>query len=373
MKGVEPLSVSGFRLLDMGPIGPFETQAIYHTIALAVGSGRSPSTLILCWPSSPLVCIGYHQVADVEVSLERCAEKGYPVVRRMLGGGAVLLNSDQLFYQIACAKDHPSLPGTIEGLFRKFLEAPTQTYRDLGIPADYKPVNDIEVDGRKISGNGGGEIEGAQVLTGNIIFDFPIAEMVDLLKVPDEKFRDKLRQGLSDRMTSIVRQLGVRPSVNEVKPILVSRFSEVIGEPLVPGELTAWEADVYRETTEFYKSPDWLNLHTPKASRVQDARKVKISARTRIANAAFKAPGGLIRVLVDITDDAIGDMFISGDYFITPLDGFDKLGTYMAGTPVNEDEITKSVRAFFESGQVDAAGISPEDIAKAIMAAASIK
>ncbi|MCR4425531.1 MAG: lipoate--protein ligase [Firmicutes bacterium] len=365
---------SEWRLLDLGELPPVETQSVYHAVASCVGSGRSPDTLIICWPASPLVCIGYHQVASKEVAMDRCAERGYPVVRRMLGGGAVLLNSDQLFYQVIASGTNRSAPSTIDGLFRFFLQAPVETYRALGIPAVYRPINDIEVDGRKISGNGGGLIEGAKVITGNIIFDFPFDEMPQLLRVPDEKFRDKIRATLCDRMTTIQRELGRRPPLSEVKSMLIDQFVQVLGGALVPGSLTDLERERLVEITRTYSGAEWLNQRSPGGKGSEcPAKKVKISARTSIVEAAHKAPGGLIRALIEVTDGILTDVFFSGDYFVSPLDGFDRLSSELVGTRLDAGALRAVVEEFFATSGVESPGVSAEDVVATVMAAAALR
>ena len=120
----------------------------------------------------------------MEVDTEYCRVNNLPVVRRILGGGAVYLDSNQLFYQVIARRSEPEVPGSIEEIFKTFLAAPAKTYNDLDIRAQYRAINDIEVDGRKISGSGATEIGTSAILTGNIIFDFNFDEMTRILRVP---------------------------------------------------------------------------------------------------------------------------------------------------------------------------------------------
>jgi len=46
------------------------------------------------------------------------------------------------------------------------------TYRDLGIVATHRPVNDVHVRGKKIDGTGAALIGRAEVLVGSFMFDF---------------------------------------------------------------------------------------------------------------------------------------------------------------------------------------------------------
>lgn len=76
---------------------------------------RRPGLLLL-QPESPYVCLGFHQDARAEIDLDYVERNQIPLFHREVGGGAV--------------------------------------YLDRGLTAEFKPVNDILVDGPKISGNG---------------------------------------------------------------------------------------------------------------------------------------------------------------------------------------------------------------------------
>ena len=63
-----------------------------------------------------------------------------------------------MFYQLIGRIDSPTTPKGIDAYYRKFLQAPVQAYRNLGIDAEFKPVNDIQAGGKKVSGNGAGDL-----------------------------------------------------------------------------------------------------------------------------------------------------------------------------------------------------------------------
>ena len=97
-------------------------------------------------------------------------------------------------------------------LYPMFIEPAVRTYRQLGVDAEYRPINDIQVAGRKIGGTGAASIGEATVMVGSFMFDFDTATMARCLKVPSEKFRDKLKTTLDDYMTTMAKELAEVPT-----------------------------------------------------------------------------------------------------------------------------------------------------------------
>ena len=104
---------------------------------------------------------------------------------------------------------------TVEGIFKKLLGITVYVYRKLGLPAEFKVLNDVVVNGRKISGNGAGEFgDNTVILVGNIILDLDYDSMAQVLKVSSEKFRDKIVKSMTEGVHPSKRSLDTfhRPS-----------------------------------------------------------------------------------------------------------------------------------------------------------------
>ena len=63
---------------------------------------------------------------------------------------------------------------------------------------------------RKISGIGAGEIGDCIVFVGNLIIDFDYEAMARVLKIPDAKFRDKVKKTIWENLSAIHREIGVK-------------------------------------------------------------------------------------------------------------------------------------------------------------------
>ncbi len=229
-----------------------------------------------------------------------------------------------------------------------------RTYRSLGIAAQYRPINDIHVDRRKIGGTAAAWIGEATVLGGSFLFDFDGATMARCLKVPSEKFRDKLATTLADYITSMAKLLPAVPSRPMVKQRYLDDVAEWLGEELAESNPTPAEraAIVARETT--MADPAFVY----QSGRRRIASGVKIAAGTLLTEGTWKAPGGLIRVLLLERDGAIADLDISGDFTCLPAKGLARLATRLHGTSVEEVPVTSAISAAIADLGLDLPGVS---------------
>jgi lipoate-protein ligase A len=344
-------------LYDLGHVPWLDSQLIYHALPRAKQEG-----LILLAPAEPYVCIGFHQDAWQEVDLDVCRELNIPVFRREVGGGAVYLDGRQLFYQLVLHRDNPLAQGNKSALYRRLLEPVAQTYRQVGVDAVYKPVNDIVTqEGRKIAGTGAAELEDYVVLVGNVIFDFDYETMVRVLRVPDEKYRDKVYKSMTENLTTLTRELGDSPDWEQTTELLKANYAGILG-PLTPTDLSQPVLDKMDELRQTHTTEDWLMNQSRPAGL---GRRVKISSTASVRHNVHKAPGGLIRATLEVKDERIVAIDLSGDFFFYPRESVADLENRLEGQPL--EQVPAMVRDFYDTGHAETPGITPENLVVAIL------
>ena len=355
------MSESTIRLVGLGFVPPVRSQTVYHAVAHAM-TLTVPDTIILVSPADPYVCIGCHQDIEKEVDLSYCEENGLPVVRREVGGGATYLDSMQVFTQWVFHRDH--LPSGIEERFALHAQPVVETYHALGIPACYRPVNDIQVAGKKIGGMGAARIGIAEVIVTSLMFDFDIDTMTRVLKVSSEKMRDKVHQGLRQYMTTLTSELGHAPDREMVKALYVDRCRSALNREIAPGALREREEMMARQLDERFMSADWLyqqaNLRQPS---------VKIHQDVVVVEADHKAPGGLIRITARLREKRIEELTISGDFTLLPTTALCELEQATCGLAAEHDLLFEAIRAVYTCSGIQSPGVTPEDFTQAILAA----
>ncbi|HHY68321.1 biotin/lipoate A/B protein ligase family protein [Kyrpidia sp.] len=346
------------RYLNLGIVSAERSQAVYHAVAREARPGDE-ATLIVVSPRTPYVCAGFHQVTSREIDVEYCREQGIPIGRRMTGGGAVYLDQDQIFWHLIL----PESQVPVQRLYETWLQAPVRAYHRIGIAAEHRPVNDIVVGPRKIGGTGAATIGTSIVLVGSIMMDFDVDAMAKVLRVPSEKFRDKLVSGLSEYVTSIRRELAGQPlpEREQVTAILVEEFASILQEPARAGRLSQREQQALREFEE-------LLFSEPFVFRSEGILRsgVKISEAVRLYEGVHKAPGGLIRLIYRTRDGLFDDVLLAGDFFAYPEDALERFSERLIGRKVCEEEWVLAAEWLMEEASIPGVGV--EDLMQAFRA-----
>jgi lipoate---protein ligase len=353
--------MNSIRLLDLGFVSPLQSQTVYHAAGYAM-TADSPDTIILVSPDRPYVCAGYHQDLEKEIELDYCRTHGLPVYRREVGGGAVYLDAGQLFSQWIFHQGR--LPAGLEERFEMYVRPLVETYRSLGIPAAYRPVNDIHVAGKKIGGTGAARIGDAEVVVGSLMFTFDKAAMAHVLVVPSEKMRDKVYQSLEQYMTTIREQLGVSPDRDTVKRIYLERCAAALGRQLVPGQLTAAERTVMAEIDARFLTDEWLY-----AKGRLGQISVKIHQDVQVVEGAFKAPGGLIRATLRLHEGKVEALEFSGDFTMFPAAVVGALQEAACGAALTRVALMERLAAVYYDLAIEFPGVTPGHLADAVLAA----
>ncbi len=228
------------------------SQLLYHALPRLGREG-----LVLCRPGRPYVCVGYHQDLGYEVDLGHCRSRGIPVFRREVAGGTVYLDGRQVFYQVVLHRRSPAAPLGRDAFFRRLLSPVVEVLEGLGLPARIVPPCDIQVGGRKISGNGAGEIGDHVVLVGNLLLDFDFGAMARVLRLPGEAVRQAVQGEMERALTTLTRELPRCPAPEAVEEALARSFARALPD-LVPAPLDPELAGKVRELEPVFLSPGWL-------------------------------------------------------------------------------------------------------------------
>ena len=244
------------RLIHMGQIPGWQTQAVYHTVAELM-TEETPDTIIISQPSDTYVCLGYHQKLDHVFDRKVCNEKDIPILRRKVGGGGTYLDSNQLFYQ--CVFHQSRVPTDSKKVYEQMLTPVVNMLKHFfDVKVELKGSHEVEMNGKRIAGIGGGQIGEACIVVGNILFDFDFETMASMWSVPNEQFREMAKQAMKDHIITL-DDIGSVLSMDKIANQLIEEYETYFNRKLNPGGMTIDEIERAGEMGAFLRSEPFLN------------------------------------------------------------------------------------------------------------------
>ena len=325
--------------------------ALDEVVLTARSRNAVPNTLRFLQFSPRCTLVGYHQAVEQEIRLSYCREHSIETNRRLTGGGGLFWDESQLGWEIFASQDDPRFPRRIEALYELMCQGAIQGLAKLGVRAAFRPKNDIEVEGRKISGSGGTSVDGAFLFQGTLLVDFDVDTMLRALRIPTEKLKDKEIASVKERVTCLAWELDAVPPLAQIKAALAAGFAEVLGVRFEPGPLTSFEEELLARRLPYFQSDEWVHgVRRPLAQRSE-------------LRALFKSPGGLIRASLVVDAHRIREAFITGDFFAYPRRAILDLEARLKGAPADVEVVRRIVEEFFATEEIQIPGVTAADVA----------
>ncbi len=229
--------------------------AIDEAIMMTRSMNKVVNTLRFYTWKPAAVSIGFFQSLEKEVDKQKLKEYGYDVVRRYTGGGAVLHDKEITYSIILSDSDVPS---DIIKSYEKICSGIIRGLGKLNLNGEFKPINDIIVNGKKISGNAQTRKNGIVLQHGTILIDVNIEKMFSVLKVPDEKLKDKIIKIAAERVTCINKESEKEVSIKELEDVLKQGLEEVFKVTFIYDNLTKEEEELAQKLyKEKYSTEEW--------------------------------------------------------------------------------------------------------------------
>lgn len=347
-----------FRVIDTGLRGGRENIAFDQAMIDALGAGEIRDSIRFIH-FRPSALIGRHQALSQEIKVAHCRANGIDIVRRITGGGAIYLDQNQLGWALICRR---AAFGALDlaGVTRAICEAAAAGLSTLGVDARYRPRNDIEISGRKVSGTGGFFDGDALIFQGTVLIDLNPSDMFAALNVPQAKLAKRALDDPAQRVITLREALGRVPEVAEVQAALLKGFEQHLGVE------TFSEAPSAAEEARAKRLFD--------AEIGTDAFVAEIDDRARDANVRIgehAAPGGAITAYLRLegpNDERIREVLFCGDFFVAPPRLVFDLEASLRG--VNRSDAAARIDAFFAGRSGGGLlSIAPADFAAALAAA----
>lgn len=329
---------------DSGLLGGKENSAI-DRLALQRHARRELDDSLRFYRTTPAASLGVHQAIDRELRLEYCRSRGIEVLRRPSGGGAIYADPDQLGFSLIL---EDSAGWSLLTALERGCQVVSRALVHLGIAADYKYPNDVQVDGRKIASVFVARDGGSLLLQGTLLLGVDIKTLLEVLRAPTEKLSADGLAAARDRLVTLKELLGRIPEPEVLQDALRRGFAEVLGRAVAPvvAAPAAWQpaAGALEQERELAGAIEW-------------------SAReTDWVEALWKSGGTTVRLRARFTADGrrFSALAFSGDMIADPPTVFRALARLLAGAPAGKAD--EQVDAFFAQHPAELPGLSPQDI-----------
>jgi lipoate-protein ligase A len=192
------------------PVSPRMNLALDEVLTARVGDGRRTPTLRLWeWDQSAVV-IGSFQSLRNEVDPEGAARHGYDVVRRISGGGAMMMGANAIITYSLYVPASLVAGMTFADSYAFLDDWALQALRSLGVEATYQPLNDISSPQGKIGGAAQKRLANGGILHhATLSYDLDGEVMTEVLRIGREKLSDKGTVSAAKRVDPLRRQTGL--------------------------------------------------------------------------------------------------------------------------------------------------------------------
>ncbi len=219
--------------------------------------GLVPNTLRLYVFKPSAVTIGYFQRVFDAVNLDYLSSKGIPFTRRITGGGSVYHDEfGEVTYSVVASID--DISRDVLESYKIICSGLVYAIKRLGLSAEFKPINDVVIGGKKVSGSAQTRKKNTLLQHGTLMYNTDIAALANCLRAPKEKLAAHGVKSILERVTTLTRELNRVVSKDEVIKALVDGFSEALDVDFVVEKPTSGELELASRLVDKYKSREWV-------------------------------------------------------------------------------------------------------------------
>lgn len=251
-------------------------------------------TYLLFYINEPSIIIGRNQNTIEEINTDYVEKNGIHVVRRLSGGGAVYHDLGNLNFSFITKDDGESFHN-----FRKFTEPVITALKNLGVHAELSGRNDIEAEGKKISGNAQFSTGGRMFSHGTLLLNSEMEHVASALKVKKDKIESKGIKSVRSRVANISEFL--------TKKITIEEFRSLLLKSIFGGQ---------EDIPEYHlNDKDWEKIHLLSKERYQNWEWNYGKSPKFNLQHSHRFPVGQIDVRLEVNKGVIENCKIYGDFF----------------------------------------------------------
>lgn len=248
--------------------------------------------ILMLWQNDNSIIVGRNQNSIQEINSHETSRDNVHVVRRNTGGGTVYHDLGNLNFSLIYTEEKE----LGKNLFAETIQPVIDCLNRLGVKASIRGKNDIEVDGKKISGNAMWKHNNRVLHHGTLLFKTDLSKLNKYLNVDKTKIESKKIKSNSSRVANI--NDFVELSIDDFKKELIKMFSENSEVKEITFTKEEME-EIKKLSEEKYMSDDW---NYSKSGHYTYKNKMRIEGK------------GTVEVLLEINEGKIKLAKFYGDF-----------------------------------------------------------
>ena len=343
---------SKIRVIDTGPLSAAENMALDEALLESREKYSTPDTIRFLSFEPHCALVGYFQTVESELRVQYCKQEKIDINRRITGGGALYWGTKDIGWEIfASSGRFSSRISKMEDYYRLFCTAASKGINKFGVSSSFRPRNDIEVEGKKISGSGGTSLKNCFMFQGTLLVDIDIEVMIRALRVPLEKLKYSEISSLKERITWLSREIGYCPGRDDIIKNILEGFSEQLEADYYFDELSSHERELFNQKINHFSS----KAHIYRIKEKKNIYTVK---------SVIKSASGVLKtaITIDGPRKILKTSLFTGDFFIYPRKALFDLESLLKNRKINREEIAGLIDGFYKNYPRQIEGLSCKDI-----------
>lgn len=214
--------------------------------------------------NSPCIILGRYQNAYEEINQQYVQDHNIIITRRTSGGGAVFDDLGNVSFSFITKDDGDSV-----GNFGRFTEPVLEALHKMGATgAQLSGRNDLQIDGKKFSGNAMHAQDGRLFAHGTLMYDVDLTQIEHALNVPQDKIASKGIKSVHSRVTNL------KPYFEpQFQQLTIQQFRDALAQQILAlADLKQAKRYLIDETTrhgvqalldQYYHNWDWVYGKSP--------------------------------------------------------------------------------------------------------------
>ncbi len=367
-----PIVGEMWRYVDCGAVDAFENNAQMAVLARSTAERGEPILQTSVWGATHLN-VGWFDDVDSTLDLAACARLGVQVIRRPFAGGGTA------FYDAGCTvmwgvmlPKEPELPTDLDAQIARMQPIVLDALERIGLgEVRFEGSADLRwSNGRKLGGVSAGDFGRVVSVGGFLNIRPPDLDLyLRVVRVPDDKFKDKLVKDLREYVCTAEEVAGRVVVYEEFRDALLAAVSGAgIGverEPLSEVEQAALKKIGHRIAGD------------DSVRRVSSDRfRARAPAGSRVGFGNFKGRKLCRAGLVIDDDGVVVAAMMAGDMHVAPPDPLDRVADALVGVRVADpDDLRARIASVFDGPDVHQAdstmGVTTDDLLAAVEKAAN--